>query len=56
MAKSEKPFLSFVIPQDLLEKIDDFRFRERFPSRAAAIKWLLRWAVEKAPSVDEEDE
>ena len=44
---SKKPFLSFVIEPELLEKIDDFRFKKRFESRAGAIKYLLRTALEK---------
>jgi len=37
---SEKPFLSFVIDPEFLKRLDDFRFKHRFESRAAAIKWL----------------
>ena len=43
---SEKPFLSFIISEELLEKIDDFRFEHRFESRAEAIRELIRWALE----------
>jgi len=46
---TNKPFLSFVINEDLLRKIDDFRFENHFPSRAAAIKWLLDWALKQKP-------
>jgi hypothetical protein len=49
---SEKPFLSFVIEPELLQKIDDFRFKHRFPARAAAIKWLLEWALAQKPKPD----
>ncbi len=41
--------LNFAIDQPLLKRIDDFRFRHRFPSRAAAVKWLLRWALDEKP-------
>lgn len=44
---TDKPMLTFVIEPELLAALDDFRFAHRFPSRAAAIKWLLRWALEK---------
>jgi hypothetical protein len=47
---SEKPFLSFVIESDFLKRIDDFRFKHRFESRAAAIKWLLDWALSQKPT------
>lgn len=46
---SEKPFLHFVIDEDLLKRVDDFRFKNRFESRAAAIKWLLGWALDQKP-------
>jgi hypothetical protein len=47
---SEKPFLSFVIEPEFLKRIDDFRFKHRFESRAAAIKWLLDWALGQKPT------
>jgi hypothetical protein len=46
---SEKPLLNFVIEPDLLKRIDDFRFKQRFQARAAAIKWLLDWALSQKP-------
>lgn len=47
---SEKPLLNFVIEPDLLKRIDDFRYKQRFPTRAAAIKWLLDWALGQKPT------
>jgi hypothetical protein len=44
-----KPFLHFVIEPTLLQRLDDFRFKQRFPTRAAAIKWLLDWALKQKP-------
>ena len=52
---SQQPFLHFVIPEDLLKRLDDFRFRHRFQSRAAAIKWLLDWALKQKPAPRPED-
>jgi hypothetical protein len=46
---SEKPFLHFVIDPGLLKRLDEFRFKHRFESRAAAIKWLLDWALDQKP-------
>jgi hypothetical protein len=46
---SQQPFLHFVIDAGLLERVDDFRFRHRFATRAAAIKWLLDWALKQKP-------
>ena len=48
---SDKPFLSFVIDKDLLDRIDDFRFKNRFPSRAAAITYLIDYALKQKPKV-----
>jgi hypothetical protein len=46
---SDKPKLIFVIDEPLLKRIDDFRFEYRFPSRAAAVIWLLKYALKQAP-------
>jgi len=46
---SDKPLLNFIIEPDLLKRIDDFRFKHRFESRAAAVKWLLEWALNQKP-------
>ncbi len=43
---SDKPFLHFIIEPTLLKRLDEFRFRHRFESRAAAIKWLLKAALD----------
>lgn len=42
---TDKPLLNFVIDPELLKKVDDFRYKHRFPTRAAAIKWLLEAAL-----------
>jgi len=38
-----------LLEEDLVEKLDDFRFTNRFETRAAALRWLLRWALERDP-------
>ena len=43
--KTDKPLLNFVIDPELLKRVDDFRFKHRFQTRAAAIKWLLDAAL-----------
>jgi hypothetical protein len=52
---SEKPFLHFIVDSVLLKRIDEFRFRNHFESRAAAIKWLLAWALDHKPTVPKEE-
>lgn len=44
---STKPLINFVIDEELLQRIDDYRFEKRFTSRAAAIKHLLELALEQ---------
>jgi len=46
---SIKPILNFVANPELIKRLDDFRFKNRFESRAAAIKWLLDWALDQKP-------
>ena len=45
--KPDKPLLNFLVEPDLLKRLDDFRFKHRFDSRAGAIKWLLDWALKQ---------
>jgi hypothetical protein len=33
------------VDEELLKPPDDFRFKNRFPTRAAAVKWLLEAAL-----------
>lgn len=47
---TKKPILNFVIDEELLTRIDDYRFKNRFSSRAAAVKHLLEIALEKEES------
>ena len=49
---STKPLINLVMDPKLVERIDDFRFANRFPSRAAAIKWLLNWALDQRAGAD----
>jgi hypothetical protein len=41
MPSSDKPYLNFIIDPVLLKRLDDFRYRRCFPTRPAAVKWLL---------------
>jgi hypothetical protein len=52
--RTDKQLLNFLIDPTLLKKIDDFRFKNRFGTRAATIKWLLEWAVDQKPAVPKE--
>jgi hypothetical protein len=46
---STKPILNFVIDPSLLKRVDDWRFKNRFVTRAEAVKWLIEWALEQKP-------
>ena len=46
-----KTLINFIVEDSLLRRIEDFRFKNRFATRAAAIKWLLDWALKQKPSV-----
>lgn len=47
---SAKPTLiHLLVDESLKAMLDDFRFQHRFPSRAAAMKWLLQWALKENP-------
>ncbi len=50
MPKSEKPYLNFIAEPELIKRLDDFRYKHRFPTRAAAVKWLLDWAMKQKPT------
>ena len=42
---TEKPKIIFVADQDLIERLDDFRFENRVNSRSEAIRILLEEAL-----------
>ena len=44
---TEKPKIIFVADDDLLERLDDFRFDNRINSRSEAIRRLLHEALKK---------
>lgn len=45
----KKRTVIFLMDEDDVERLDDWRFANRFASRAAAIKWLLDWALTHNP-------
>lgn len=46
---ADSKLVNTLIDVDLLRRIDDFRFTHRFKSRAAAMKYLLDWALSREP-------
>jgi metal-responsive CopG/Arc/MetJ family transcriptional regulator len=40
----------------LLRRVDDFRFKHRFESRSEAVRWLLDWALKQKPVLEHKGE
>ena len=43
---TDKPRYTVIVDEELLKKIDDFRFETRYPSRSAATLELIRLGME----------
>ncbi len=48
MSYAEK-MLHILLPVEMIKKLDNFRFDQRFESRAAAVRYLLDYALEQNP-------
>lgn len=46
---ADTKLVTTLIDLDLLARIDDFRFSRRFKSRAAAMKYLMDWSLNRNP-------
>lgn len=44
---TEKPKIIFVADNELIERLDDYRYENRIPSRSEAIRRLLDEALKK---------
>lgn len=44
---TEKPRITVVVDDDMLQQIEDFRFENRYPSRSAAMVELIRLDIEQ---------
>ncbi|MBE5800390.1 MAG: hypothetical protein E7321_10665 [Clostridiales bacterium] len=47
---TEKPRITVVVDDDMMQQIEDFRFENRFPSRSAAMVELIRLGIEQIKS------
>lgn len=47
--KTPSQFIHLRLKKELVEKIDEFRFTQRFESRTEAIHWLLEHALSQNP-------
>ena len=43
--KTDTSLVHVRLDEELLERIDNFRFENRFEDRTRAIRWLLKWAL-----------
>lgn len=53
---TEKPRYTVIVDQELLRRIDDFRFENRYPSRSAATLELIRRGLEQLEKEKEKEE
>lgn len=53
---TEKPRYTVIVDQELLRRIDDFRFENRYPSRSAATQELIRRGLEQLEKEKEKEE
>lgn len=44
---TEKPRYTVIVDEELLKRIDDFRFENRYPSRSAATLELIKLGMEQ---------
>jgi hypothetical protein len=52
-AMKDANFINMRFSDVTLQAIEDFRFANRFPSRTAAIRFLVEWALKQQPQKDE---
>lgn len=52
---TEKPQFSIVMDKETLEKVEDFRFSERFPNRSQAINYLIKKGMEAIEQEKDKD-
>ena len=48
---TEKPRYTVIVDEELLKRIDDFRFENRYPSRSAATLDLIRLGLEEIEEI-----
>ena len=52
----EKTRYTIIVDEELLEKIEDFRFENRYPSRSAATIDLIRLGIETLEKKQEKED
>ena len=44
---TKQPVVTMIFPEDLLKRVEDYRYENRIPSRTEAIRRLLEEALKK---------
>ena len=52
VAKESRKYINIPFDDKSLEAIDEFRFRNRFPTRTGTIRWLIEYALKQKPKKD----
>ena len=47
MDDKRQRYVNILFDEDTLERVDNFRFEQRFASRTEAIRWLIKAALDK---------
>ncbi len=46
---TDRNILHLLVPEELSKRIDDYRFKHRFETKAEAVRFLLEWALKQNP-------
>lgn len=52
---TQKPQFTIVVDEETLEKIEDFRYSERYPNRSQAINYLIKKGMEAVEQEKDKD-
>jgi metal-responsive CopG/Arc/MetJ family transcriptional regulator len=50
--QTQGKYINIFLDEELLKRIDDFRFKNRFASRTMAIRWLIDHALKQKVRVE----
>ncbi len=51
-ADEQRRYVNILFDEETLKAIDAFRFKNQFPSRTEAIRWLIDYALKQKPRRD----
>lgn len=51
----KKPLINILMAPEELEALDEWRFHNRFPTRAEAMRWLMKMGMRTKPTVSPEE-